>query len=627
MTMIDLSDVEPIALGEWPGHLSNRYERLALITDERHLAHLDDADTTTLIISSSWLLWQMLARKGRHCVYLEQGFSEEASADALSQDILLRANDWVYVNGADATLFDQVSLGRGFSTEIAFFLSTWFRVENALTHLIERFQPKTIIYFDLVLIDTESTRNWARLYVVEKVTAARGLAFENRADPVDFHDQAIGNAGLRGFIASAARKALLSLYLVGVDAIASLLSRLSRHDVRALLMVSWNVIGPITIGQRSGVQLVVHARAYPKSPSMMLRLIRHGFLLARPAQPKLNAAEAARVEAVAARLTGEWRKNPEHSIAEGLREYVRREIISTGRLVEMAREAKAAKQFLRRFNPDRLVVDGVKNPPHYVYVECCAASGIPIDYIWHSPLAPQNLKLDALGCDPRIECQVSRFLSWGEVNELWLRRIGATVPETVRVGNPILSKYNGRRGRSAYQSADPAHRRALVVQHTTVLSDLKGLLSHQYYQFVHAVRELTRLGYGTVVVKLHPGMQRGCEIYEAIGRVFGLKCDIRRYGSFERFVNEADVVVGPLVSGSALEVASSGSDFLAFFLSPTTFDENYYRGIANIHRDLADLGSALAERRFLDCQQYLDLFGATMTAEERAAAFWSALRA
>ena len=139
------------------------------------------------------------------------------------------------------------------------------------------------------------------------------------------------------------------------------------------------------------------------------------------------------------------------------------------------------------------MVDGIKHTT-YPYVEVCAEGGIPVDYIWHAPVAPQNLKFDALGSDPRAPVQIDRILSWGPVNEAWLKRTGARVGELLTVGNRFPQILQS-------ESVLPEPRSRIRTQIGTCRPADNGLygskrrLSRQFYQFIHATRELKRQGY------------------------------------------------------------------------------------------------------------------------------------
>jgi hypothetical protein len=621
------TDEDPLSLDDWPAHLCDSYARMVLISENRHLAGFDKNDPTTLFVSSDWLLWQLLSRQGYHCVFIEQGYVPAPDATEMSMDILLRGNDWVYHDERDITDFHGVSLGRGFSTPAALFIATYVRFSNALDNLIDRFEPDEMVYFDLVMFDTVITSAWARHYVASKISERRNLRFVDRGDPGVSVDTDIRNVRRNRPVIGWLRRVAIAFYCTGMGAVSRVLSRIIRPRNRVLLMMGWNLFEPIAFGENRGTQALVHASAFPKSLKAVFRFFAHGFLLGDARQTPLGRADLKKLDKIRGDLEVAWAAQPATDLQEALREFVRREILSNGRLHEMAVAMKTARKFLDRYTPDRLVVDGVKNLPPYAYIETCHALAIPVDYIWHAPVAPQNLKLDALGCDPRVAPRVQRILSWGSANEDWLRAISARIAEVVDVGNPILGRYQDSRKTDAAQQAAGQPNSALVVQQTCVFTDLKACLSSQYYQFVHAVRRLRQNGIENIVFKLHPGIPRGYEMFTAIADAFGLDCAVERFGRFDKFVRNADVVIGPLVSGSALETASAGVNFIPLFLEPTSLDFTYYGGINHIQKRIGDIDAALTAKHFLDNEGYIEIFGGALKPQERTAKFWGALEA
>jgi hypothetical protein len=617
----DLTDTDPLSLDDWPDHLCDSYERMVLISDNRHLAGFEERDPTTLFVSSDWLLWQSLSRQGHHCVFIDQGYIPAPDATELSMDILLRGNDWVYRDDRDITEFFGVSLGRGFSTPAALFIATYIRFSNALDNLINRFSPDTMVYCDLVLFDTVITSEWARHYIASHIAERRNLHLVDRGDPVVSTDTDIRNANRNRPVIGWLRRAMITFYCAGIGAISRVLAGIGRRQNRVLFMMGWNIFEPIAFGKNRGTQALIHASAFPKSFKAVLKFFTHGFLLGDVRPVSLGRVDLKKLDNVYAELEAAWAAQPATDLQEALREFVRREIWSNGRLHDMAVAMKTARNFLERYKPERLVVDGVKNLPPYAYIETCYVLGIPVDYIWHAPVAPQNLKLDALGCDPRVAPRVQRILSWGSANDAWLQAISAQVEEVVHVGNPILGKYQRTHGQQAVGRPNSA----LVVQQTCVFTDLEACLSSQYYQFVHAVRHLKQTGIENVVFKLHPGIPRGYEMFTALAKTFGLDCTVERFGRFDKFVKNADVVIGPLVSGSALETASAGVNFIPLFLEPTSLDFTYYGGLKHIQKRIDAIETALAEKLFLDNEGYISIFGGALNPQERTAKFWGAL--
>lgn len=90
--------------------LRDQYQRLILISHPRHAENLAP-DANALIVSSDWLLWKRLMSDGVHCIHYEWGWDYPADGE-LNSDLYLRAIDWVFAGGEDATEFRGVSLGQ-----------------------------------------------------------------------------------------------------------------------------------------------------------------------------------------------------------------------------------------------------------------------------------------------------------------------------------------------------------------------------------------------------------------------------------------------------------------------------------------------------------------------------------
>ena len=95
-------------------HLRASYRRLALVTDRRQVDLLN-ADEDTLIVSSDWLLWQECLHDGLHCILAGRGIPGWGDWEKFGNDYYLHPNDWLYVNGEDATLFEASPWGGNLS--------------------------------------------------------------------------------------------------------------------------------------------------------------------------------------------------------------------------------------------------------------------------------------------------------------------------------------------------------------------------------------------------------------------------------------------------------------------------------------------------------------------------------
>ena len=137
-------------------HLNKGYRCFALVSNSSHIEKLDVRDNDTLIVSCNWLLWQKALAKNDHCVHFES-FLDGLDPLNFGPDYVLRACDWLYINGADVTLFSGVSLGRKFADEVAQVLLEWYRLSRALEALIKHFEPKEILY--LVIFNSLFRKN------------------------------------------------------------------------------------------------------------------------------------------------------------------------------------------------------------------------------------------------------------------------------------------------------------------------------------------------------------------------------------------------------------------------------------------------------------------------------------
>ena len=105
-------------------------------------------DIETLIVCCDWLVWQKVIREKRHCVHYELGIFDCSDPDPVDTSLSVRANDWMFDEGRDLTLFRGVSLGSTFGNKSSACLISFLRIEKSLHKLIERFSPEEILYFN-----------------------------------------------------------------------------------------------------------------------------------------------------------------------------------------------------------------------------------------------------------------------------------------------------------------------------------------------------------------------------------------------------------------------------------------------------------------------------------------------
>ncbi|MDP6785644.1 MAG: hypothetical protein QGI13_00810 [Rhodospirillales bacterium] len=584
---------QPIAVEAARDGLKDRYVRLALVTHERHLAQLDRGDTDTLIVSSDWLLWQKAAAEGWHCIPAEWGILAWQGSDTLHTDLRIRANEWVYVDGRDATLFRGASLGKQFVTVRV--LAAGVRMERALSALIETFCPKELVFFDFRAesntLDAESRR-----FIALTVADGQGVTVRDRSDPVDANDPGLPmvaedfNAPTEGSGSGLSRRALVMVFGGIFHAYSRVVHGLSRRRRNVLIMLNTSLSVPLMESYAGGaVRPVLLSANQSKKPSFVWSCIKKGALLIATLPCRLTATEKKAVRDIIATLEGAWMK-PAPLVEELARRYARKCFLNEDTLFALAREVKKAERVLRVFSPSRLVVDGVKNPPYRTYVELAHENGIPVDYIWHSPYVPERLKVDALGGDPRCPPLVSRQLSWGNTNDEWLNAIGA-VCQRVRVGYPLGEAYR----RASPPPPTGKVGRVLVIEHSALGLDLGAVNATKYSYFVTVMRLLKTKGDKDAIFKVHPGPPRK-EYYDAIAAYFGIDCEIIKYRPLRELLPAAEFVIGPVHSGAMAEALAADKRYFGFWIPPTSMDPGYYRHL-DVLTDLAQLGPALEEGR------------------------------
>jgi hypothetical protein len=601
--------------------LRDRYARLALVAHERHLAQLDLADTDTLIVSFDWLVWQKSAADGLHCLPAEWGILAWQGSDTLASDLMIRVNDWVYADGRDATMFHGASLCKPIAAQTLLFQTALIRLSRMLGPIFERFGAAEVLYFDC-RAETNALDAETRRIVARTAAQEHGLAFIDRGDPVDANDNRLpfspegANAPTRRHRGRWWKDSLVWLYGRSLDTWSRLVQRLVPGHRNILLLINTALSAPLLAAfDDSRLRPVLSARSQPKGWRFLVKCLPRGILLVAPPLPRLTDREKADVRGIVGRLERAWATPA--TVAESLlRTYLRRSEITEEHLFAAAREVKRAAALLDAFTPARIVVDGVRNAPLRYTIDLAHERGIPVDYIWHSPWAPDNQKFDALGGDPRCPPLIARCLSWGRVNDRWLDVVGARCAR-VLTGCPI--------GQGAPSAEPPPGLpgRALVLEYNVSSVDLPGLYANKYVYFVEVLRLLRRRGLKRIVFKVHPGRPRK-EYYEPIAAHFGIECKIAKHQPLGELLAETDVVIGPVHSGAMPESLAAGKPYYGLMIPPTSMDADYYRGL-NVITNLGGLEAAMDAGASLDPERTLRDLYATGEITDACARIWEVL--
>lgn len=586
-----------------------------LVSHRRHAPEQPHAGT--LLIACDWLLWQSLRREGHTCLFFEAGLLDW-DGDGYASDLHIRSNDWVFgPDGRDLTQYRGVSLGRQFARDASLVILDHVRLTRALGVLAGRFRPKTIVFRDyrteLGILDLES-----------RVDIARAAANRVGAAFVDERDPPADDEMTTPFLATAyraapsveARSIALRLYEAGWTVLSRFRRMIDRRPLALIVLGTGTALPMIDAARSTSMAALFPARMLPKRPRRILDYLHRGLMLAALPPGDLEAEDAKRLEGIAAALDSRWQSATGLEKAVWVR--VRDAVIGSGRMAHVAGQIVSIDRFVTRWKPATVITDSVFSPPARVYLEAGANHGAVTFNTWHSPMT-HDLKFDLLGGDPRTERRVDWHLSWGSVCERWFKNIeGAT--DVARTGSPLPR----RAGETARDKSD-AYRKAVILQYTPTIVDIRGLNDRQFGSFVGTVRMLRGIGIDEIKLKLHPGIWN-TTYYERIAELFGLECEIIRSGGLEPLYDWADLVIGPVMTGAMQEALGRGLDYYGLLLPPTSINPSYFVN-AKPSDSIAALKDAIQSRRIADGAAVLEDFCATGEIADPGAAYWRALEA
>jgi len=605
--------------------LKSAYATIALVQTENDVARLDD-DGDTLIVCCDWLLAYSLVAEGRHALYYEAGLAAWPEADTLHTDLLNHANDWILDSGeAGNTAFHNVCAGRMFAHELYMALVNYYRIQRALEMLIRTYAPKNILFFNFQYEFNHLNRK-LRTGIISRIAAEHGIALvdcaggensEAHSSSIDIYRQQDNKPILKSV--------LLGIYTTALKAATALRRRMLPDDNRVLLLVNSHVLDSLLMGYGGqNVTPVVLARSVPRRWRHLWQCFSSGILLVDTRKPKLTAEDEASVqriyEAFERAING--LQGPTGLFVA---DYLRENSLHTAELRGVAETILEAEHLLRTIKPKRIVVDGVQSRRHTSFTELARAMGIGVDYTWHSPLSPQSLKMGGLGGDPRQPRFVDRCLSWGEANDKWIARAGKGV-SVVRVGSPMRRKFESLRQRASREAKPVGDTNVLVLQYTYTVLDMAGLNASMYGSFVGTIQTLKKLGYRHFRFKLHPGSARfDVSHFQRIADHFGIACEIHKSTPFRDCLEWADVVIGPLISGAAMETMGAGLPYYAYLLPPQkTADPVYYEDFPLMH-SIDDLPGALQQDNTAANEKLLDIVWGRTEVSDPCARFWDVL--
>ena len=543
-----------------PSGLASRYRRMVLIAARSQLeaVHLDGE---TVIVSSDWLAWREAAARGWPALHIETGL-----ADCLDprtwRDTYLEAARWTLIDGRDATLFQDVSIGNQFIREIGHACHYYERFRHAVAALARRLKIETI-----ELVDLRSDYNFlddrAKRWLVAEAAEAAGAKLVDR----------LGDAPIRGDECSTARaiadppigtdfpRAAWGAIMDAISRVAKIMrGRREAFLVLPSLLMLEPMVRSFTQGQRFAPVLL--SDRYPKRFTFAARVLRRGFYLATFPRASLTKNEGMAVDAIVARLKTAW-KGPLQGIEQFRHAYVLDTIVASGRFHRMAARIKQWRLLFERHLFHRVLVTDSTNYESRIPIELARVFAIPADELVNGMFNTHQRHDTRVGLDGGPP-PLTRFLSWGAQGEAWLRETGSPLPAR-RTGYPALDALRA----PATTKAKPM--RALVLACPPASDDLVAMRGDGFKYAVDVLSMLAEEGL-TTRFKLHPGLEHAKYYAEVFCR-HGIEAAILKSGPIHSEMAWADVIIGPITSGALVEAMAMGKPYIPVTMSPSAVTE------------------------------------------------------
>ena len=594
------------------------FDTFCMISHPRHLNQINDLSENVLLIATDWLLMQDCLSKRLSCISLDTGQRLWNGEDDLAEDANLRSADFAYHDGQDLTMFQGISLGRLFSPRLSTFVVALERTIRGLGALIEHYQPKQIIAYDCFPgFGTLSPD--VRRQLVTDIVSGHGIAFSDRWDPLSNDDPSLPFLAEANKVNQQNRSAsalLLQLcrhvYSFSIDCISRLL--MNRRHNRVLLLLNLKTTdGLLDNFPSDKVTPTIVFESNRKNFGIVLNYLLRGVLIVGKRIPKLDPQSKKDLE----RINDAFRKahaGPSTGADRAIRNFINDTLLKDGQMEALAQEVLAAKSLLERYRPSRVVVDGVRNLPLRSFIDVANTMGIPVDYTWHSPIAPKRQKWDAFGNDPRTKVSISRALSWGPVFEEWMAKIGPGIP-CVRTGTTRVPN-------RPKEYSEDAGRRILILDYNSISDDPLALDGYRFEFFVKAARLLRKMGYEDIAIKLHPGRPR-VQYFEAVSKKFNLNCPVYKSEPLVKILDNYDIVIGPMYTTARLEALAAGKRYIGFMIPPNAFDPSYYDHEDHL-ADLDQLPETLHKVAFQDNASILQRYNVMEPTQDPSTRFWAA---
>ncbi|AVM74864.1 hypothetical protein [Magnetospirillum gryphiswaldense] len=600
-----------------PDWLCDHYQRIVFIAHGHQLDGLDPTDHTTLVLSLDWLAWRRWVDRGGHGLHFEYFLTTLFSGAPEERGYLMSACRWMYVDGADATMFDGVSLGKLFNWQVSSAFHAINRFWIAVNRALDRFSPLRVAVRGL-RVEYEFLDQDGLLALLRRAVHDRNLTLELDLIPpqpgwvfpeLHYDRELPPEPRLRSVLRSAFEWSVEKLFNVA--------SWFRRRRPRVLIFHNPLMVQAL-IGEAEGapVEPVLLAGTQPKRPTDLLALLRAGVhLIGRPVI-RLNNRDRQTLASMQKLLEDAWQHRPATDpIEESLRAIIRTVVFGGQELAMRATEVRIYGRMFRRQRIDCLMVGDSENHTCRMLLELARQRGVPCDELLNGMFLSYQ-QMDARCGDGFHPAAIDRLLSWNRGNEIWLKETGATA-SACRTGYPVVDLMRARKAGPA-----PRNGNALILPPHVDRSDVAALYGNVYSAVLLAIGAARRAGFTNIRVKVHPGFN-DIRYYQEVLAYCGASCELYKDGALAEHIHWSDVVIGPVNSGAFVETLATGRPYVPFLIRPSALEPALYVGIT-VAENVEELDALLQTTTRAD-EAALDILSDRQPTLSAARRVWNAI--
>jgi len=551
----------------------NKSYRSLVMTQNPKNAH-PFMDQNTLVLCGNWLAWQFGPVLPNVIPY-ETALLKVKDVANIDTNLYERTDSWVYHEGKDITVFEGVSLGKSFQGSLALTVCNLARLFGVLSYFVKTYNIKEIIYIDFTP-DVDITPVKLRSSAIKIVSSILSVRFIDKSQTLTNTEIEISDSYSQEPTSNFFIMLLRDAYVKFLCAFTYLRSLSTPKRFRVLICVGTSLAEPLMLGlNKNSIEAIFMARVFRKTFKNILGIICRPILAENLDEKSLTPEQNDKITEICEGVSSIIYDSDDF-IVQFCRKLFVEHFAKIGAVDAAARQINSAKKFLQRVKPDRIIVDGIRNPPTRTIAEIAHTMDIPVDYIWHSILVPQYIQIPGLVGDRYTPPLISRCLSWGSTNDRWLKRTNVKTP-CLRVGSPVSARYQKRPNNTANKLVLSPSTNILILQYAPIVSDPKSMNARLYEYFVDSHLLLQAQKFENLLFKLHPGPKRWKPSYfQAIADQFGFKAVIIKKKPFHSCVSWADIVIGPPQTGAMFETLAIGKPYYPVIYEPHCFDLSFY---------------------------------------------------